>query len=73
MVHMLAIDRCDRCQAQALVSVSNTPNHVPALWFCGHHFNDAWAQLMLQGWDVVEDDRYALELQELASFGEAHA
>lgn len=58
------MDLCDRCTAAALVSVSNTPNHVPALYFCGHHFTESWAGLMSQSWEVVDDQRYALELSE---------
>lgn len=58
------MDRCDRCSAQAYVSASNTPNHVPALYFCAHHFEEHWAALMSQSWEVVDDQRYALELSE---------
>lgn len=68
------MDRCDRCQAQAYVSVTNTPNHVPSLYFCGHHFSDAWPYLLAQSFDVVDDERYQLELAEAGhSQGGAHA
>jgi hypothetical protein len=71
---MNAQDRCDRCGAQALVSVSNTPNHVPFLWFCGHHFGLYWPQLMIQGWEVIEDTREALrEAERLVHIGGDHA
>lgn len=72
---LTAIDRCDSNQSeQALVSVTNTPNKVPSLFFCGHHFTQYWTILMATGWEIVDDQRYALELAEAGhSQGGDHA
>ncbi len=31
-------DRCDRCNAQAFVAVTPSPDSLSALLFCGHHY-----------------------------------
>lgn len=68
------IDRCEKCPAQALVSVAPGASTVPALYFCGHHFDESSTPLALQGWTVLDDERYALELAEAGrSAGGDHA
>ena len=48
---LTALDRCDRCGAQAYVRVSLTAGG--ELLFCGHHFTEHRAKLDAQGATVV--------------------
>jgi len=49
-----AIDRCDRCGAQAFVATHLPTSH--RLLFCGHHFARHESVLLSQGW-VIQDER----------------
>lgn len=54
-IHELtALDRCDRCGAQAFVMTRL--NGRDLLW-CAHHFKDHAAKLALAGALIVADDR----------------
>lgn len=48
-VKMSAVDRCDKCGAQAYVKVTFKQGH---LLFCGHHYKDNRAKLDQVALDV---------------------
>jgi hypothetical protein len=50
-----ALDRCDRCGAQAYLEVE-IRNGLPPLMFCGHHSNT----LALSAFTVLRDERHLL-------------
>lgn len=52
---LTAADRCDRCQAQAMVRVVLTTGGL--LLFCKHHFDQHEPGLLLAGASVTEDRR----------------
>lgn len=62
---LTALDRCDRCRAQAYVvvrtaAISGDLLQPWELLFCGHHFAQHEAALFLDGWSVVVDERAKL-------------
>jgi hypothetical protein len=50
---LTALDRCDRCGAQAYVRVSLTAGG--ELLFCGHHFREHEARLRPLASDVLDE------------------
>ena len=52
-VPLTALDRCDRCGAQAYVRVSLTAGG--ELLFCGHHFREHEARLRPLASDVLDE------------------
>lgn len=49
---LTALDRCDRCQAQALVHVKSVNGE---LYFCGHHFQMHSEKLTEWAFDIVDE------------------
>ena len=60
MVSFTALDRCDRCGAQAYVQASK--EGFSELLFCKHHSRRHEDALLTSGWTVVEDSEKAKEL-----------
>lgn len=58
---MQAIDRCDRCGAQAYVEVALESGGV--LLFCSHHATENWGKLLTMN-AIIADHRPALAKQE---------
>lgn len=56
---LTAMDRCDRCPAQAWVGVMVTVADPNALRFCAHHFAKHEEALRAQA-DFIVDERYRL-------------
>ena len=54
---LTALDRCDRCGAQAWVKVSGVNGE---LFFCGHHYNKAEKKIKEWAFEIV-DERERLE------------
>lgn len=52
-----AVDRCDRCNAQAYVRWTKS---AADMLMCGHHSNKHEAALTVQGWAIHEDNRAVL-------------
>lgn len=52
-VQLNAYDRCDQCGVQALVRVHKVDNAAAELLFCGHHKNEHFEALVLDGWSFV--------------------
>ena len=49
---LTALDRCDRCDAQAYVRVSGVSGE---LLFCGHHYNKHESKLKDYAFEVVDE------------------
>lgn len=56
MAMLTALQRCDRCGAQAVVMV-DTLQWLSELLFCGHHYAEHVAELARLGVLLVMDDR----------------
>jgi hypothetical protein len=54
MAPMKAADRCDRCMAQAVVSLDSL-DWVAQLLMCGHHYEEHRPELTRLGVFVVDD------------------
>jgi len=52
MLELTALDRCDRCGAQAH-HVASKPNKI--LMFCNHHYREHREALLEQYW-IIESD-----------------
>lgn len=52
-VEFTALDRCDRCGSQALVSASKEGS--TELLFCRHHFKEHSLALEMSGWSAAYD------------------
>lgn len=55
--------RCDNCGAEAWVSVDNY--NLPdtgKLDFCHHHYNKHSLLLHAKGWEIINDEREALQV-----------
>jgi hypothetical protein len=63
-----ALDRCDRCGAEAYVRVVVTASRLPLL-FCAHHYSDNTAELSRVA--VVTHDERALVLSGWSSKSDA--
>lgn len=61
---LTALDRCDKCGAQAFVRVRLRHG---VLDFCGHHYVESELQLTAQGAEVVRDDRERINTKPSAS------
>lgn len=59
-------DRCDRCNAQAFVSVKVSSG---SLFFCGHHFRKHESALVSQGAEVLENKTSAINSKPMAGVG----
>lgn len=54
-------DRCDRCIAQAFVIVAKDIDEKEyTLYFCGHHYSEHEAALLVQGFVKVTDNRHLI-------------
>lgn len=53
MISFTALDRCDRCGAQAY-AVASQPGRAD-LFFCIHHRRENYDALLDSGWTVVDD------------------
>ena len=60
-------DRCDSCQAEALVWVNGVGGD---LLFCGHHFNKHEAKLRKYAFEIVDERNKLIENRLV---GDAHA
>ena len=60
---MLAVNRCDRCGAQAFVEARVKDDGKPALLFCAHHASLHWEVLMATCHGIA-DHRPALAVLE---------
>ena len=66
-------DRCDRCSAQAYVSVTGVNGE---LMFCGHHYNkimndaDGYKNMMSYAYSVVDEREKLIETR---NKGESHS
>lgn len=58
-------DRCDNlaCDAQAFVMVGNGAGR---LIFCGHHFSRHEVGLLMSGFEILEDNRYLINLKPMS-------
>lgn len=54
MAPLTALDRCDRCMAQAVITL-DSPNWLTSLLMCAHHYNEHRAELTRLGVVVVGD------------------
>jgi hypothetical protein len=54
---LTALDRCDRCNAQAWVLAKGVNGE---LYFCSHHFNKYSEELVKWSYDIV-DERIRLQ------------
>ena len=61
MVSFTALDRCDRCGAQAYAQ-ADKPGQPSALLFCDHHSRKFKDSLLSQGWAVTWDEEKRKEL-----------
>lgn len=52
---LTASDRCDRCGAEAFVSVYGEQG---TLLFCGHHFSKHEDKLRSYAWDIVDERKW---------------
>lgn len=52
---LTALDRCDRCQAQAYVAVKGLSGE---LLFCGHHFAKHQEALELWSYQIIDDREF---------------
>lgn len=53
LVKFAAVDRCDRCGAQAHAAATVKAG---SLLFCGHHYREHSEALLLAGADLILDD-----------------
>lgn len=51
---LTALDRCDRCMAQAVITCDSL-NWMTSLLFCGHHYAEHYAELTRLGVLIVDD------------------
>lgn len=58
---LTTLDRCDRCNAQALVLAKGVNGD---LYFCGHHFQSHSEKLIEWAYDIV-DERDKLDQNKL--------
>lgn len=58
---LTALDRCDRCMAQAVVQADSL-SWMTTLLFCGHHYAEHEGELTRLGVLIV-DDRDAAQVQ----------
>jgi len=56
MVALNALDRCDRCMAQAYCQAEK--DGFTSLLFCGHHIRQFGDALMDNGWTLRADEAY---------------
>ena len=61
---LTAMDRCDRCSAQALVLVRGVAGE---LQFCGHHYNKYSEKLSDFAYEIV-DERSKINPKPFASY-----
>lgn len=54
-IELTAEDRCDRCNARALVRATMKSG---ALYFCGHHAKETGYKLVLQAIEVYDPEGY---------------
>jgi hypothetical protein len=66
---LLAVDRCDRCAAQAYVRLEKSGSDIQ---FCAHHLRAHEAALIGAGFVITVDDRFRLE-PEYTRTNEDHA
>lgn len=52
VISFTALDRCDRCGAQALARAEKAGRD---LLFCNHHLRKNYDVLLDGGWEIVED------------------
>ena len=52
---LLVSDRCDKCYAQAFVSVKLANGQ---LYFCGHHFNKYELNLRESSYEIIDEREY---------------
>lgn len=57
-------DRCDSCQAEALVWVNGVTGE---LLFCGHHFNKHEAKLREYAFEIVDEREKLLQNKAIGS------
>jgi len=60
METLTAMDRCDRCSSAALTAYGK--NGDVQIMFCNHHSNKYSDGLLLQGFDLIIDNRSVLEM-----------
>lgn len=58
MVSFTALDRCDRCGAQAYYQADKT-EAAAELLFCAHHHREFETELLNQGWTIRKDEEGA--------------
>lgn len=56
MVSFTALDRCDRCGAQACAQVERTGSFDPVLLLCGHHSRINKNAILSQGFVIRWDE-----------------
>lgn len=54
--YLTAVDRCDRCSAQAYVRATGVSGE---LYFCGHHFAGMEENVSKWAFEII-DERYRL-------------
>jgi ribosomal protein L37E len=75
---LVAIDRCDRCGAQAVVMTMHTCSVIPftesrdlELLWCAHHATKLGPALLMNGAEIVIDNRGALVASETGVHNQA--
>ena len=56
--YLTAVDRCDRCQAQAYVRATGVSGE---LYFCGHHFAGMEESLSKWAFEIIDEREKLVE------------
>ena len=56
--YLTAVDRCDRCQAQAYVRATGVSGE---LYFCGHHFVGMEESLSKWAFEIIDEREKLVE------------